>query len=95
MQVELVQKECGRYFENYTTCVNTFPNTWHLDCEKQKYKLAKCAQTNPTIMKIRTECAESFSKYEFCVSQHPTQFELCTKEFAVFNKCAQKCETEQ
>ena len=44
-------------------------------------------------MKIRTECAESFSKYESCVGEHPLQFERCSKDFAVFNKCAHKVET--
>ena len=43
LAMKLVQEHCGRYMKVYANCVERFPDTWHLDCEVQRVKLAACA----------------------------------------------------
>lgn len=45
ISIQLVEQQCGRYLTMYSTCLNQFPDTWHLDCQRQKLKLAKCAES--------------------------------------------------
>ncbi|XP_046582699.1 coiled-coil-helix-coiled-coil-helix domain-containing protein 5-like isoform X2 [Haliotis rubra] len=87
--LQLVERQCGRYLNTYATCINNFPETWHLDCNKQKLKLASCAETEPTIKKIKTVCADQFEKYESCVVANPVHSDHCQPQFDLFNKCAQ------
>ncbi|XP_064616690.1 coiled-coil-helix-coiled-coil-helix domain-containing protein 5-like [Liolophura sinensis] len=95
ISIELVKRHCSRYFESYASCVDKFPYTWHLDCDKQKAKLNKCAEGHPTIQNIKYGCVDSFEKYDECISTHPSKAELCGQFLNAFKKCAKKFYTAE
>ncbi|KAL8563004.1 hypothetical protein ACOMHN_004696 [Nucella lapillus] len=88
--MQLVEQQCGRYLTMFSDCLQKFPHTWHLDCQRQKVKLAKCAESEPTIVKIKTECEKEFTVYERCMNANPTDTHYCLEDFEQFNKCAQQ-----
>ncbi|KAK7497038.1 hypothetical protein BaRGS_00011774 [Batillaria attramentaria] len=88
--MQLVEQQCSRYLTMFSNCLQEFPQTWHLDCERQKLKLAKCAESEPTIVKIKTECKTEFLRYEGCINSNPVHTHFCLEDYNAFNKCAEK-----
>ncbi|KAK3789126.1 hypothetical protein RRG08_012748 [Elysia crispata] len=71
-------------------CVHQFPHTWQMDCEPERRKLARCAETNPEILHIKSVCASQFSVYEKCMNENRSDTEKCTEPFLEFTACAQE-----
>ncbi|KAK7094548.1 coiled-coil-helix-coiled-coil-helix domain-containing protein 5-like isoform X2 [Littorina saxatilis] len=90
ISMQLVEQQCGRYLTTFADCLRKFPDTWHIDCQRQKIKLAKCAESEPTIVKIKTECEKEFVHYERCMNSNPVHTYNCLEDFAEFNKCAEE-----
>ncbi|KAL5012225.1 hypothetical protein ScPMuIL_010776 [Solemya velum] len=88
--IELVKQHCGRYLTSYSNCIDQFPDTWHLDCESQKLKLATCSQEHPTIKTIKMQCRDEFSVYNTCAKNNPLHLDKCSTEFMKFTECANK-----
>ena len=43
--IRLVETHCGKYLEMFADCIKDNPHTWQMDCEPERKKLAKCAET--------------------------------------------------
>ncbi|GAB1605570.1 coiled-coil-helix-coiled-coil-helix domain-containing protein 5-like [Argonauta hians] len=86
--MEVVFRQCGRYVQSYSKCVEKFPDTWHIDCELARSKLATCAEDNPVVSRVKEECATSYGEYEKCLQANPVQVERCSGLLDRFNQCA-------
>ncbi|XP_025113247.1 coiled-coil-helix-coiled-coil-helix domain-containing protein 5-like [Pomacea canaliculata] len=90
ISMQLVEQQCSRYLTTFANCLDKFPETWHIDCERQKVKLAKCAESEPIIVKIKTECQQQFRDYERCMNSNPVHPEYCLEDYMAFNSCAEQ-----
>ncbi|GFN79637.1 hypothetical protein PoB_000614300 [Plakobranchus ocellatus] len=43
--MKLVEQHCSKYLAMFGECVHQFPHTWQMDCEPERRKLARCAET--------------------------------------------------
>ena len=87
--IRLVETHCAKYLDMFGECVQQFPYTWQMDCESQRRKLAKCAETKPEIVHIKTECGKEFVQYERCMTENQTDAEKCSLEYSRFSQCAE------
>lgn len=88
LAMKLVQKHCGKYMNVYANCVDKYPDTWHLDCEVPRVKLAACASENPLVVEIKNKCAHIHEDYEKCLLKNPIHVQPCTELLHNFNDCA-------
>ncbi|GFS24233.1 coiled-coil-helix-coiled-coil-helix domain-containing 5 [Elysia marginata] len=88
--MKLVQQHCSKYLTMFGECVHQFPHTWQMDCEPERRKLARCAETNPEILHIKSVCAAQFSVYEQCMNENRSDADKCTESFLDFTSCAQE-----
>ncbi|CAL1536560.1 unnamed protein product [Lymnaea stagnalis] len=86
--MRLVEKHCSKYLEMFAECIQKYPHTWQMDCELERRKLARCAESNPEILHIKSVCAKQFQVYEKCMSEAASNPEKCTESFQVFSSCA-------
>ncbi|ESP05025.1 hypothetical protein LOTGIDRAFT_203338 [Lottia gigantea] len=86
----IAEQKCRRYYDGYRTCIERFPETWHLDCTKEKDKFTKCAETHPLITSIRSQCEKEFKKYEQCGLKNRDSLQNCGEEYKDFEKCVSK-----
>ncbi|RUS87202.1 hypothetical protein EGW08_005042 [Elysia chlorotica] len=87
--MRLVEQHCSKYLTMFGECVHQFPHTWQMDCESERRKLARCAETNPEILHIKSACAAQFSVYEKCMNENRSDSDRCTDSFLAFTSCAQ------
>ncbi|KAH9488641.1 hypothetical protein Btru_061274 [Bulinus truncatus] len=88
--MRLVEKHCSKYLAMFGECIKLHPHTWQIDCDLERRKLAKCAETNPEIGHIKQVCGKQFHVYETCMSEFQSDPEKCAEFFNVFSSCAQE-----
>uniref|UniRef100_A0A0B6ZD24 IMS import disulfide relay-system CHCH-CHCH-like Cx9C domain-containing protein n=1 Tax=Arion vulgaris TaxID=1028688 RepID=A0A0B6ZD24_9EUPU len=86
--IKLVEIHCTKYLQMFGECIQRHPHTWQMDCEQERRKLAKCAETNPEIVHIKSQCGAQFHVYEKCMSDFPQHPEKCIDPFKAFSACA-------
>lgn len=93
--MDLIDKNCHRYLELYKKCVEEYPDTWHLDCQKPRNKLTKCAEMNPLVTLVRSRCSKHLELYDSCSKENPKDYDqVCVKHYNDFNKCAEQVVSE-
>ncbi|XP_014775708.1 coiled-coil-helix-coiled-coil-helix domain-containing protein 5 [Octopus bimaculoides] len=92
--MQVVLQQCGKYIQLYSTCVENYPETWHIDCELSRMKLAKCAESNPVVTRVKEQCTEKYEAYEKCLVSNPIQVQKCSVQLEKFNECANKVASE-
>ncbi|XP_035827328.1 coiled-coil-helix-coiled-coil-helix domain-containing protein 5 isoform X2 [Aplysia californica] len=86
--MKLVETHCSKYLDMFGECIKQYPHTWQMDCEPERRKLAKCAETNPEIVHIKTVCGDEFHEYEKCMIENRADTEKCAELFTTFSDCA-------
>ncbi|XP_054713057.1 coiled-coil-helix-coiled-coil-helix domain-containing protein 5-like [Uloborus diversus] len=87
--MKIVNSHCSSLMERYTQCVDRYPNQWYTACSYQRHELARCSETHPVMLKVKTRCNTLFRNYERCQKAYPEDVSRCSSGFNAFLNCVE------
>ncbi|KFM70122.1 Coiled-coil-helix-coiled-coil-helix domain-containing protein 5, partial [Stegodyphus mimosarum] len=87
--MQIVNSHCSTLMNNYSKCVDKYPNVWYTACAYHRHELARCSETHPVMLKVKTKCDTLFRRYEKCQKAYPDDHSRCNARFNAFLNCVE------